>query len=72
MSQVDDFSFFVELHKDGTKSDDHYEKVVRNKELARTRGDAITVSQSRILTFSLAILLTRSMSKLVHLVCQDE
>jgi Macrocin-O-methyltransferase (TylF) len=43
-SQEDDFSSFAELHKDGTISDDHYEKVLRNKELVNARGDAITVS----------------------------
>lgn len=43
-SQEDDFSSFAELHKDGAISDDHYEKVLRNKELVRARGDSITVS----------------------------
>lgn len=43
-SQEDDFSSFADLHSTGTISDDHYKKVLRNRELVRVRGDAITVS----------------------------
>lgn len=43
-TKEDDFSSFVELHTEGQISDDHYGKVLRNRELVRARGDAITVS----------------------------